>query len=355
MVRLTVVGCPRSSLRASGPTASTVGAGEPVILCRLMTARLRFATLTATITVHLMVALAASQEPCQDTGQDPYPCVAEGPRVNGKPHGAWVLRYADGDVAEGSYVDGRRNADWVIRRANGTVIDAPFADGKTSRRLGLALRGRNESDCPVRAGQADQAGLRAFAAGRGNEPMTAGAGSTTWAVTPRRPQSEAESRPRAGSDRTALAPAARRSMNARTTRRSEGRTRAVAGPITRPSVNEQWPTSMSKRRTTGRTAGRFDRATVNGPDTPPEPVPAWVSSTRGGHGRQPRRPYATPGPPSGTPPATLRPVLGKRRGLPATRPACLGQLLFQALDLLLQAVVRSRAVESGGWKHSFPG
>ena len=44
------------------------------------------------------------------------------------------------------------------------------------------------------------------------------------------------------------------------------------------------------------------------------------------------------GPPSGTPPATLRPVLGKRRGLPATRPACLVQLPLQALDLLLQAV-----------------
>ena len=38
------------------------------------------------------------------------------------------------------------------------------------------------------------------------------------------------------------------------------------------------------------------------------------------------------------PPATLRPVLGKRCGLPATRPACLVQLSFQALDLLLQAV-----------------
>ena len=37
-------------------------------------------------------------------------------------------------------------------------------------------------------------------------------------------------------------------------------------------------------------------------------------------------------------PATLRPVLGKRRGLPATRPACLVQLPLQALDLLLQAV-----------------
>ena len=45
------------------------------------------------------------------------------------------------------------------------------------------------------------------------------------------------------------------------------------------------------------------------------------------------------GPPSGAPPATLRPVLGKRRGLPATRPACLVQLPFQALDLLLQALI----------------
>ena len=47
------------------------------------------------------------------------------------------------------------------------------------------------------------------------------------------------------------------------------------------------------------------------------------------------------GPPSGTPAATLRPVLGKRRRLPATRPAGLVQLLLQALDLLLQAVVLS--------------
>ena len=45
------------------------------------------------------------------------------------------------------------------------------------------------------------------------------------------------------------------------------------------------------------------------------------------------------GPPSGTPPASLRPVLGKRRGLPATRPACLVQLPFQVLDLLLQALI----------------
>ena len=45
------------------------------------------------------------------------------------------------------------------------------------------------------------------------------------------------------------------------------------------------------------------------------------------------------GPPSGTPAATLRPVLGERRGLAATRPARLVQLPFQVLDLLLQAVI----------------
>ena len=62
----------------------------------------------------------------------------------------------------------------------------------------------------------------------------------------------------------------------------------------------------------------------------------------------PRRPRAAalpavlrPRPPSGTPAAPLRPVLGERRRLPATRPACLGQLLFQALVLLLQALILS--------------
>ena len=43
--------------------------------------------------------------------------------------------------------------------------------------------------------------------------------------------------------------------------------------------------------------------------------------------------------PSGSPAASLRPVLGKRRRLPATRPACLVQLPFQALDPFLQAVI----------------
>ena len=45
------------------------------------------------------------------------------------------------------------------------------------------------------------------------------------------------------------------------------------------------------------------------------------------------------GPPSGIPTATLRPVLGKRRGLAGTRAPTLGQLLLQTLILPLQPVV----------------
>ena len=93
-----------------------------------------------------------------------------------------------------------------------------------------------------------------------------------------------------------------------------------------------------------RHAGTFDRA-------------AAIRARRGNRRRvglvNPRRPRAAalpavlrPRPPSGTPAAPLRPVLGERRRLPATRPACLGQLLFQALDLpLLTLVLASQAVD----------
>ena len=57
-----------------------------------------------------------------------------------------------------------------------------------------------------------------------------------------------------------------------------------------------------------------------------------VGGSRGGH--TPNRPAVRDAPP--------RPCgrsLAKRRGLPATRPACLVQLPLQALDLLLQALI----------------
>ena len=86
-----------------------------------------------------------------------------------------------------------------------------------------------------------------------------------------------------------------------------------------------------------RRAGHFDRA-------------AAVRTGRRGRRRQglvdPRRTRAAPlpaiartGPPSGTAAATLRPVLGERRGLPASGPALRSQLLLQVLVLAPQALV----------------
>ncbi len=88
-----------------------------------------------------------------------------------------------------------------------------------------------------------------------------------------------------------------------------------------------------------RHAGYFDRATavrtrrrnrrrVHLVDSRREPTAAVTAILR-------------TGPPSGTLPFPLRSVLGKRRRLPATRPACLVQLSFQTLVLLLQAVILS--------------
>ena len=56
--------------------------------------------------------------------------VAEGPVVDGKANGHWVLRSASGDVWEGPYVDGERNGHWVLRSANGGVWEGPVVDGK---------------------------------------------------------------------------------------------------------------------------------------------------------------------------------------------------------------------------------
>ena len=56
--------------------------------------------------------------------------VHEGPYVDGKQHGHWVLRTADGDVSEGPYVDGKRHGNWVLRTADGGVSEGPMVDGK---------------------------------------------------------------------------------------------------------------------------------------------------------------------------------------------------------------------------------
>ena len=50
--------------------------------------------------------------------------------MNGKKHGRWVVRGADGTVGEGPFVDGKKHGRWVIRGANGNVWEVPFVDGQ---------------------------------------------------------------------------------------------------------------------------------------------------------------------------------------------------------------------------------
>ena len=48
----------------------------------------------------------------------------EGPYVDGKEHGHWVIRWSihwGGGVWEGPYVDGKWHGHWVERSADGTV------------------------------------------------------------------------------------------------------------------------------------------------------------------------------------------------------------------------------------------
>ena len=58
--------------------------------------------------------------------------VSEGPYVDGKRHGDWVMRDADGNTGEGPFVDGKHTGHWVVRRADGDVYEGPFVDGKAN-------------------------------------------------------------------------------------------------------------------------------------------------------------------------------------------------------------------------------
>ena len=50
--------------------------------------------------------------------------------LNGKKHGHWVERDADGNVAEGSYVEGRRHGHWIERYPEGVTVEGPYVDDK---------------------------------------------------------------------------------------------------------------------------------------------------------------------------------------------------------------------------------
>ena len=55
---------------------------------------------------------------------------SEGPYMDGKRHGRWVIRFAKGDVEEGPYVDGKRHGRWIERWHNGVVMKGMYVDGK---------------------------------------------------------------------------------------------------------------------------------------------------------------------------------------------------------------------------------
>ena len=56
--------------------------------------------------------------------------VLTGTFVQGKRHGHWVLRFADGHVEEGPYVDSKRHGHWVARWPDGTCANVEYSRGE---------------------------------------------------------------------------------------------------------------------------------------------------------------------------------------------------------------------------------
>lgn len=54
----------------------------------------------------------------------------EGELRDGKEHGHWILRRANGTVSEGAYVTGKRSGHWVYRIADGKIWEGSIVDGK---------------------------------------------------------------------------------------------------------------------------------------------------------------------------------------------------------------------------------
>jgi len=56
--------------------------------------------------------------------------VEKGPMVDGKHHGQWELRLADGTVSEGPFVRGRRHGHWVVWFTNGNIAEGSMVGGE---------------------------------------------------------------------------------------------------------------------------------------------------------------------------------------------------------------------------------
>ena len=90
--------------------------------------------------------------------------VAEGPYVEGKQHGQWVVRYADGTVWEGPYVEGKQHGQWVTRYADGRVEYDNYENGEQIP-AGSVLAGEAGSNTAARAATVGSSGDTGVAAG----------------------------------------------------------------------------------------------------------------------------------------------------------------------------------------------
>ena len=54
--------------------------------------------------------------------------VWEGRFVEGRMHGQWVQRWSSGSVSEGPFVEGRMHGDWVVRWPSGIRQECPYVE-----------------------------------------------------------------------------------------------------------------------------------------------------------------------------------------------------------------------------------
>ena len=90
----------------------------------------KFVKLTAVAAMLALPSAAAAKAKCvweEDLGEyvdNPDSCYR-----NGKRHGRWELRWADGEGRTGPYVNGKRHGRWELRHANGGGATGPFVKG----------------------------------------------------------------------------------------------------------------------------------------------------------------------------------------------------------------------------------
>ena len=78
---------------------------------------------------------------------------SEGPYVDGKRNGHWVIRNTRGGVRKGPYVDGKRNGYWEQRSGSSGSFKGPYVDGKRNGHWVLTSRFGNKKDICFRAGK----------------------------------------------------------------------------------------------------------------------------------------------------------------------------------------------------------